>query len=241
MKTPPPANRLDVHGFTPKETIDHGIVARTGVRPDDVWRGEKRPAGARTTKRGRVNTADAPPGTPRLPLALIAAVARNGVIGADNRLPWSLPSDLRHFRALTMGKPVLMGRRTYDSIGRPLPGRFVVVVSRDAGFAPEGVRVARSLAAALDLGQTVGGEHGAGEVLVAGGGTLYAALIGIADRLYITAVDTAPDGDIRFPAIDPSRWLETGRVAGTPGPRDDAAFAFLTFERLADEPRTASV
>ena len=166
-----------------------------------------------------------------LPLALVAAVARNGVIGIDNGLPWSLPSDLRHFRALTLGKPVLMGRRTFESIGRPLPGRHLVVLSRDPAFTPAGIAVAQTLDEAMKVGQTIGRQYGAPDVIVAGGATLYAALISRAQTLHITEVDGAPAGDTLFPTIDPSLWRETERVTPDRSARDDAAFAFVVYRR----------
>ncbi len=165
------------------------------------------------------------------PLALIAAVARNRVIGAGNALPWRLAGDMAHFRAVTMGKPVLMGRRTWDSIGRPLPGRPVVVVSRDPAFHPMGADVAPTLEDALDRAEALARERGAPEVMVAGGGTLYAALINRAASLYLTEVDLAPAGDTLFPPVDPALWEEVARRAHPRGERDDAGFATVTYVR----------
>ncbi|WP_131194648.1 dihydrofolate reductase [Lichenihabitans psoromatis] len=166
-----------------------------------------------------------------LRLALIVAVARNGVIGTDNTLPWRLSSDLKHFRSLTMGKPILMGRKTWDSIGRPLPGRTVVVVSRNPDFAADGVEVASTLPDAIAIGNRVGHAMGAQEIMVAGGGTLYAALIGRADRLYVTEVDLAPAGDTIFPTIDPTQWREASRAPHPLSERDDTTFTFVTYDR----------
>ena len=166
-----------------------------------------------------------------LPIVLVAAVARNGGIGLRNRLPWRLPSDLARFRALTMGKPVIIGRKTALSIGGPLPGRHLVVVSSDPHFAPPaGVR-ARNPLAALDAAEAIGRECGADEIIVAGGGALYAALIGRAARLDITDVDAAPEADAHFPTIDPMLWRETRREPGSPGPDDEAGFTFVTYRR----------
>lgn len=158
-------------------------------------------------------------------------MARNSVIGIGNRMPWRLPGDFAHFRRVTMGKPVVMGRKTYESIGRPLPGRAVLVVSRDAAFAPDGVAVVRSIEDGLEAAATVARERSAGEIMVAGGATLYRALIGAADRLYITEVDLAPAGDAMFPAIDPRLWRETSRAAAPAHPGDEAAYALVTYER----------
>lgn len=166
-----------------------------------------------------------------LPVALIAAVARNGVIGADNALPWRLPSDLRHFRSLTLGKPVIMGRRTFESIGRPLPGRAVVVVSSRADLAAPGVDVAPSVDEALRQAAGRAEALGATEIMVAGGGMIYRALIGQAHRLDLTEVDAAPPGDTYFPAIDPALWHVVHRLPQPRGPGDQADFAFLTYRR----------
>lgn len=165
------------------------------------------------------------------PLALIAAVARNRVIGGGNRLLWRIPSDLRRFKALTLGKPLLMGRKTYELIGRPLPGRETIVVTRDAAFGPPGAHVAHTLDEALALAQARARDMGAREVIVAGGGELYAALISQALRLYVTEVDLAPEGDAHFPAIDQARWREIARQAPAPAPGDEAGFAFVDYVR----------
>lgn len=166
-------------------------------------------------------------------IVLVAAVARNGVIGGDNRLLWRLRSDLKRFRALTIGHPVIMGRKTYQSIGKPLPGRRTIVVSRDWQAPDPGVVVAPTPEAALAAADRIAGEMGAGAIMVVGGGEIYAATIGRADRLEITEVELAPDGDAHFPPIDRKNWRETGRETHAAGPDDDAAFAFVTFERKA--------
>lgn len=167
-----------------------------------------------------------------LPLVLVAAVARNGVIGGGNRLLWHLSSDLKHFRAVTWGKPLLMGRKTFASIGRPLPGRETIVLTRAADFRAEGVLVAQDLAAALALATHRGLAMGAPEIVVAGGGDLYSQLIGRAARLAITLVDLAPHGDAYFPKIDPAMWRETARQPHPAGSGDDSAFAFAEYERM---------
>ncbi len=158
-------------------------------------------------------------------LALIAAVARNGVIGAGNALPWRLPEDLRHFRALTTGHAVIMGRKTWDSVGRPLPQRQNIVVTRSPAWHADGAERAASLADALARVQLPE------PAFCIGGGELYGAAIGLADVLHVTAIDRDFAGDTRFPAIDPARWRETARE-----PRHDPAagidFAFLTYERV---------
>ena len=167
-----------------------------------------------------------------VPLAIIAAVARNGVIGGNNQLLWKLRSDMHHFRAITMGKPMIMGRRTWDSIGRPLPGRETIVVTRDPAFQAPGAHVVQDPQAAVALGQELAKRLQAPEIMVAGGGELYALLLDQCAALHITEVDLAPEGDAFFPAIDPSRWREAGRVAHDPGPGDEAGFSFVDYVRV---------
>jgi len=166
-----------------------------------------------------------------VPLVLVAAVARNGVIGADNRLLWRLSSDLKRFKARTMGKPLVMGRKTFQSIGRPLGGREIIVLTRDGSFAPEGALVAHSLESALALAEERAAAMRADAVVIAGGGKLYAQSIGRASRLAITEVALEPAGDVRFPDIDPAEWREVRREPGERGPRDEADFEFVDYER----------
>lgn len=168
---------------------------------------------------------------PAIPVILVAAVARNGVIGNGNALPWRLSSDLKRFKALTLGKPMIMGRKTFESIGKPLPGRETIVVTRDGGFRPEGVRVAASIAGALDLARERAQAMGAQAIIIAGGGEIYAQTIALADRLEITHVELEAAGDARFPAIDGTVWREAGREVHPAGPLDEAAFAFVGYER----------
>lgn len=158
-------------------------------------------------------------------LTVIAAVARNGVIGVGNRLPWHLPADLKHFKALTTGRTVIMGRRTWESLPdkfRPLPGRRNMVVTQNAAYRAEGAVVVTSLPAALAAAQS-------DEAFVIGGAELYAAALPLADRLQLTEIDAAFDGDTHFPAIDPRQWRETARETH----KDEAGFsyAFVTCER----------
>nr|WP_113889440.1 dihydrofolate reductase [Roseiarcus fermentans] len=167
----------------------------------------------------------------RLPLLIVAAVARNRVIGADNRLLWRLSSDLKRFKALTLGKPLVMGRKTFQAIGRPLPGRETIVVTRDPGFRADGVLVAHGLEAALALAEARAAAMGADAIVIAGGGELYAQTLSRADRLALTEVALAPDGDAVFPAVDPALWREVRREPGVRGPNDEADFAFVDYER----------
>ena len=163
-------------------------------------------------------------------IALIAAVAENGVIGRDRDMPWRLPTDLKRFRALTLGKPVIMGRKTFETLGKPLPGRDNIVVTRDRGFAAGGVRVAHSIEEAIATAQALAGEHGADEIFVIGGGEIYAAALPHAERLYLTRVHARPEGDTCFPSIDPRDWREVAREAAPAGERDSADMTFLIFE-----------
>ncbi len=133
-----------------------------------------------------------------------------------------------------MGKPLVMGRRTFQSIGRPLPGRETIVVTRDKAFAAEGALVAHSLEAALKLAAKRAAAMGAEAIVIAGGGEIYAQTIERADRLAITEVALEPEGDARFPPIDPRRWRQVRREKGQRGPRDEAEFAFVDYERICE-------
>lgn len=138
-------------------------------------------------------------------ISLVAALARNRVIGRDGALPWHLPEDLRHFKALTLGHPVVMGRRTWESIGRPLPGRRNVVITRQDGYAATGAEVFRDLDSALQA------LAGAAEVFVIGGGEVYAAALPLADRLHLTELHAEVPGDALFPRFDPDDWVQASR------------------------------
>jgi dihydrofolate reductase len=164
-------------------------------------------------------------------MVLLAAVAENGVIGRNNAMPWRLSSDLKRFKTITMGKPLVMGRKTYLSIGRPLPGRTNIVVTRNPEFAVEGVLVAGSLDAALTAARGDALRRGAGEIVVIGGTDIFLQTMGLADRLEITHVHARPEGDVLFPPIDPKQWREAARSAQPAGPRDDAAFTYVSYER----------
>jgi dihydrofolate reductase len=163
-------------------------------------------------------------------------VSENGVIGRGNALPWRLKSDMRHFRALTMGKPVVMGRKTYHAIGAPLSGRTNVVVSRDADFAASGVLVAPSLGTALEAAHGDALRRGVGEIAIIGGADIYAQTMPFADRLEITRVHADISGDAHFPTIDPARWRETARREQPAGVDDDAGMSFLVYHRVAASP-----
>ncbi len=165
-------------------------------------------------------------------IVLVAAVARNGAIGVKGGLPWRLPSDLKHLRETTWGRPMVMGRKTFDSIGKPLPGRESIVVTRDESFSREGVHVARTIDAALALGEARAKAMGVDEIMVIGGGELYRATLDRADRLVLSEVDLAPEGDAFFPEIDMNRWREVSRHTPPRGEKDDASFTVRTLERV---------
>lgn len=144
-------------------------------------------------------------------IVLVAAVADNRVIGAKGGLPWKIKADLRKFRSTTMGKPLVMGRKTYESIGRVLDGRDVIVVTRQSDFAPSGAFTVASLEEALKLAEARAVARGADEIFVVGGGEIYAAAMPLADRLHVTHVAARPEGDTLFPEISPAEWTVVSR------------------------------
>ena len=165
-------------------------------------------------------------------VVLVAAVAENGVIGRDGALPWRLNSDMQHFRRLTLGRPVVMGRKTYESIGKPLKDRTNIVISRDPGYAAEGIVVAHSLEAAMELAREDASRRGADSIAIIGGAGIFSDGLRFADRLEITLVHASPPGDTFFPAIDGETWRETARLRQEAAPGDDADVSFITYERL---------
>ncbi|WP_343035957.1 dihydrofolate reductase [Hongsoonwoonella zoysiae] len=164
-------------------------------------------------------------------IVLIAAVADNGVIGAGNDMPWRLPSDLRRFKRLTVGRPVIMGRKTFQSIGKPLPDRPNIVVTRDASFNAKGANVVATVEAAVELARELARNRGADSIIIMGGGEIYRATIALADRLEITRVHAMPEGDTHFPDIDVERWRETGREGPERGEKDSTDVTFVTYRR----------
>jgi dihydrofolate reductase len=163
-------------------------------------------------------------------IILLAAVADNGVIGHNNALPWRLSSDLKRFKALTWGKPIVMGRKTYISIGKPLPGRTNIVASRDASFCAPGILVAE-LEAAMVAARGDALRRGVDEIIVIGGTDIFTQIMPLADRLEITHVHARPEGDTFFPAIDAKHWREAERSEHPAGPKDEAAFSYVTYVR----------
>jgi dihydrofolate reductase len=164
---------------------------------------------------------------------LIAAVADNGVIGSRGAIPWRLKGDQQRFKAMTMGKPVVMGRKTFVSLRRPLPGRTNIVVTRDAGFRAAGAVVTTSFADARAVAVGDALRRSAGEIAVIGGADIYAQWIDIAGRLEITEVHARPEGDTHFAAIDAADWEEVARVRNPAGPDDSADFSYVTYRRRA--------
>jgi dihydrofolate reductase len=162
-------------------------------------------------------------------ISLIVAVSRNGVIGRDNQLPWHLPEDLKYFKSVTMGKPILMGRKTYDSIGRPLPGRTNIVITRDPQWQAAGVQVASSLQDAMALAEQACALAGAEEIMVIGGEQIYSMTLPVADRLYLTQVDAEVEGDAYFPDVDLACWTQVDELL--PEKTDTHPYRFLTLDR----------
>ncbi|MEQ9490601.1 MAG: dihydrofolate reductase [Alphaproteobacteria bacterium] len=160
----------------------------------------------------------------------VVAVADNGVIGRDGGLPWHLSADLKHFKACTMGKPMIMGRKTYDSIGRPLPGRTSIVVTRDPDYTADGATVVQSVEEALAMGRTIAQTSGVAEVAIAGGAEIYRQTLPICDRIELTRIHLSPDGDAVYPELKDAEWRETGcDEAVSP---DGIGYAFITLERI---------
>lgn len=158
-------------------------------------------------------------------LSLVVAYARGGVIGKDNKLPWRLSADLRRFRTITLGKPVVMGRRTFESIGHPLDGRTNIVLTRDPAYFPAGTLVARS------LDEAIARAGDAGEIMVIGGADVFAQALPRADRMYVTEIDAEIDGDRSFPAFDRAEWREVERSDHQPDESNPYRYRFVTLER----------
>jgi dihydrofolate reductase len=162
-------------------------------------------------------------------IVLVAAIGDNLVIGREGQLPWRLKSDLQHFRKVTLNRPVVMGRKTHESIGKLLPGRTNIVLSRDLTLVAHGAVLATSLDAALSFARADAAKHNVDEIMVIGGSDIFAATMPMADRLEITHVHLSPEGDTLFPPIDPEVWEETWREEHYAGPDDDANFTLATY------------
>ena len=164
-------------------------------------------------------------------LVLVVAIAENGVIGNAGQLPWRLSADLKRFRKLTMGKPMVMGRKTFDSIGKALDGRDNIVVSRDGAFGPEGVLVANAIESALEIARERARSRGVGEIAVIGGAQIFCETLPLADRIELTRVHTSLQGDTFFPDLDEGDWIETSCERHNAGPDDGADYSFIRLER----------
>jgi dihydrofolate reductase len=165
-------------------------------------------------------------------IVLIVAVAENGVIGSGGTIPWRLKSDMQRLKAMTMGKPIVMGRKTFESFPRgPLPGRTNIVVTRDVAYRAAGAVVTTSFADAKAIATGDALRRFATEIAVIGGAEIYAQWMDSADRLEITEVHARPDGDTRFPAVDPAAWDEVSRVRNPPGSHDSTDFSYVTYRR----------
>ena len=164
-------------------------------------------------------------------IALVVAAGENNVIGKDGGLPWHVSSDLKFFRKITLGKPVIMGRKTFQSIGKPLGGRPHIVVTRDPDFVADGIFVAPDLDVAVDMARELAADLGQDEVMVIGGGQVYQATLPRADRVYLTRIHANPDGDAHFPSLSDDGWSCVSEERHEPGPRDDYGFSLMVYER----------
>lgn len=165
-------------------------------------------------------------------IALVVAATRNGIIGRDGDMPWRMPSSLKRFRALTMGRPMIMGRKTYEAIGRPLDGRDSIVVTRSTTFRAPGAHVVPSLEAAFVLALRLARKRGTNEIIVAGGGEIYRAALPYATFVHLDRIETELDGDTAFPALDPAEWREVERRTIDPSPRDQFPAVAVLFSRI---------
>lgn len=173
---------------------------------------------------------------PNTEIVLVAAVGENNVIGNEGRLPWRLRSDLAHFKKLTINRPVVMGRKTFDSIGKALKDRTNIVVSRDLSLKVPGGVLATGMQTALDMARADAKKRGVNEIMIIGGSDLFAAFMPMAARLEVTRVHARPEGDSFFPEIDPAVWQEVWRKEQPRGPNDEYDFTLLTYKRIAGKP-----
>lgn len=167
-------------------------------------------------------------------ISMIVAVAQNRVIGRNNQLPWNLPGDLPYFRNKTWGKPIIMGRKTYESLGRPLPGRTNIVITRNSDYAvPEGVRLVNSVDRAIDVAQAVASIDAADEIMIIGGAEIYSLCLPVTQKLYLTEVHADVHGDAYFPEFNKAQWKEISRTAGENDPSvNPYEFSFAVYERI---------
>lgn len=166
-----------------------------------------------------------------LPVSLIVAATRNQVIGLENQMPWHLPADLRYFKQRTLGKPIIMGRKTWESLGRPLPGRLNIVISRQADVALAGAEVFADLASAIERGQEWATQQGVDEVMVIGGGQIYQQAIALAQRVYLTRIELELEGDTFFPVLGADDWQQTSAQAH-PAQDSEPGYTFEVWQRI---------
>ena len=164
-------------------------------------------------------------------IAIIAAVAENGVIGSENDMPWKISADLRFFKKQTLGKPIIMGRKTLFAIGKALPGRINIIVTRDQDFKFKDVLVSNSLEDAIVTAKKIAHDSGIDEILIGGGGEIYKQAMELATTLYITRVHASPKGDTKFPKIDSSKWFKVSTIPLESYPNDTASVSVITFQR----------
>jgi dihydrofolate reductase len=165
-------------------------------------------------------------------IALIVAASQNNVIGLDNQLPWHLPEDLQYFKSVTMGKPILMGRKTYDSIGRPLPGRTNIVLTRDANWTADGVQVVNDLDSAIAASEKACAAADSGELMIIGGEQIYRKFLPVASKLYLTKVEAEIEGDAFFPDINSTQWQQVAEKI--PEKVGNYSYRFVVLERIAE-------
>lgn len=165
-------------------------------------------------------------------VSFVVAAARNGIIGRQGDMPWCMPSSLKRFRALTMGRPMIMGRKTYEAIGRPLEGRDSVVISRSAAYRPAGAHVVASLEEAFVLAARLATARGTNEIIIAGGGETYLAALPYATHIHLDRIETEVGGDAAFPELDPAEWEEIERRPIDPSPRDQFRALAILFRRI---------
>ena len=163
-------------------------------------------------------------------ISIIVAVSENGVIGKDNQLLWRLPDDLKRFKKLTLGHPIIMGRKTFDSIGKPLPGRTSIVITRNRNFSMENVIVVHNIEEAIEEAAKLETE----ETFIIGGGELYSSTLAIADRLYVTEVNTIISGDTYFNITNPDQWIETERTVHQTDEKHKFEFNFVDYTKRRD-------
>lgn len=164
--------------------------------------------------------------------SLIVAAAENGVIGKDNDMPWKISSDLQYFKKNTLGKPIIMGRKTFQSIGKPLPGRVNIVITRDTSFTAEGVITAHSVEMALEVAKSMAETKGVDEVMVIGGAQIYELCLPETDRLYLTRIHAHIEGDTYFPTLDAKDWIEFTSSRHKAGEKDSHDHSFIVLDRI---------